>query len=55
MGMQAVVMRKPSWQLRYEGLGIGQVAEGRLVPLKGFDKAIGLPVGLRAFNRGLWA
>jgi hypothetical protein len=41
--MQAVVMRKPLRQLRYDGLGIGQVAESHVVSLKGFDKAEATP------------
>ena len=50
MGMQTVVMLKPDWQFRQDGFCIGQISKGDVVSLKGFDKAFGHAVGLRAFD-----
>jgi hypothetical protein len=48
MGMQTVVILNPFWQLFQRGFGICQVSKGDVVSLKGFDKALGQFIGLRA-------
>jgi len=50
MGMQAVVMLKPRWQLRQDRLCISEIAKGHIVSFKGFYKALSHAVGLRTFN-----
>ena len=50
MGMQTVVMLKPLWQLCHRSFGVRQVSKGDIVSLKGFDKALGHSIGLRAFT-----
>ena len=50
MGMQAVVMLKPRWQLRQDRLCIGEIAKGHVVSFKGFHKPLSHAVGLWTFN-----
>jgi len=50
MGMQAVVMLEPRWQLRQDRLCIGEIVKGHVVSFKGFHKALGHTVGLLTFN-----
>jgi len=50
--VHGVVVGKPARQLRHHSLGITKIPEGNVVSLNRLHKALGHPIGLRAFHRG---